>query len=357
MNSRFVIFLIFCSLTIIAKNRIEAATNSSGGLDSTNTGAGCSINNGSVFVPANTTVADDTWWYLCTGESWLAKGCVVNGERYNVGDTFFGYLNEFYGRCEALEGKYIRATVLGCIDVNNKTIEPGHSYVADPLFWANCTSTKQIVSTPDLGNITLDIIGRKIVGCNDGSEDIIPNEGTFVQVTNDGPLLAGVGLVCKIQGSFPQVQPQVCVVANNSQTDEAYVGLADHCYGKLHKFVFYCTINGEEDLKNGTAVYGWEIGWNLSTVDFISYLKTNGFRDCINEPSHTPQTENITVSNLSGGRKKRENINFDTLEDENIITASRIKRSSASFPDSKYSMAYSKFTLMKKSEKLDTYAK
>jgi len=334
-------------------NAIQAASNISD--------SGCSINNGTVMVPADTTVADDTWWYLCTGDSWLAKGCVVNGERYNVGESFFGYLNEFYGRCDAVEGKYIRATVLGCIDVNNQTIEPGRTYVADPLFWANCTSTKQEVPTPDLGNITLDIIGRKIVGCNDGSDEIIPDDGTFVQVTNDGPLLAGVGLVCKIQGSFPQVQPQVCVVANNSQTDEAYVGLSDHCYGKLQKFVFYCTINGEEDQANGTAIYGWEIGWNISTTEFLSYLKSNGFRDCINEPSHTPQTQNITVSTSSqsapsvlGERKKRhiENLNLDTL-DENEILASRIKRATSASNAASDLYAYSKFKILHKTDQLN----
>lgn len=147
--------------SLLSRISFGQASNRSSSNSSESSGGGCSINNGSVIVPANTTVADDTWWYLCTGSSWLAQGCVINGQRYNVGETFFGYLNEFYGRCEALEGKYIRATVLGCVDVNNRTVDPGHTYVADPLFWANCTSTKQQVTTPDLGNITLDVsLGR-----------------------------------------------------------------------------------------------------------------------------------------------------------------------------------------------------
>jgi len=329
-------FVYFCVFHVQAKPKANSED------------SGCSINNGSVIVPANTTVADDTWWYLCTGSNWIAKGCVVNGKRYDVGEKFFGYLNEFFGRCEILEGKYIRATVLGCIDVNNQTVDPGHTFIADPLFWANCTATKQSVPTPDVGNVTLDIIGRKIVGCNDGSSDIIPDEGTFVQVTNDGPLQAGVGLVCKIQGSFPQVQPQVCVVANNSDTDEAYIGLADHCFGTLQKFVFYCTIAGEEDAANDTAVYGWEIGWNISTKQFISNLKATGFRDCINEPTKKQQEAGNKLPTKRQKREVREP-NFDSLVEEGMIISARVKRSPGSNSFAEI-VARSKFTSLRKSD-------
>lgn len=88
---------------------------------------------------------------------------MVKGKQILIGDTFFGYMNEFWGRCEMLGTSFIRRRLKGCIDHKGTPVRPGMHYLTDPLFWAFCSDTKKVVDVPGEGKISINVrLPRKL---------------------------------------------------------------------------------------------------------------------------------------------------------------------------------------------------
>jgi len=154
----------------------------------------------------------------------------------------------------------------------------------------------------------LDVIGRQVIGCNDGTYDIIKPYDNFAEMKIEEPLIAGLGLICRLDGPFPMVQPVVCLIANSSK-DLTYVVVGSQCYSHLHEYLYYCDIQNR-DFHNGTVEYSWEIGWNISTPEYLAFLKSKSFHDCENQStSPSPHIKNTTATAPPAVRHKR--YNFD----------------------------------------------
>lgn len=116
---------------------------------------GCD-NNGTI-VAAGTIVEDNNWWYVCNKSRWRIVGCMINGKRFSVGDTFFGHLGEFWGRCDLLGSSYIRRHLQGCVDYKGNPVKPGTAYLSDALFWSMCSGTRQLYYIPSEGTIAINV--------------------------------------------------------------------------------------------------------------------------------------------------------------------------------------------------------
>jgi len=265
--------------------------------------------NGSVVVDSGVTTQDEDWWYACSRSRWRAAGCVVNNRRYAVGQTFSGYQNDFWGKCEKLGPNYLRRHLYGCVDYKGRLVEPGETYLIDSLFWANCSSHNTTTEVVGLGNVTLNGVRRQIVGCNDGTDEPVPNNEEFLEIGDETSGL-GVALQCRLSGNeeWPQVVPVACIIGNETNRNE-FVGLSNGCYETFGSTVYFCSITGKVDVNrlennrlNGTWRYNWQLSWNTTSDETVKHLETQGFLRCpadAEEDQAGPQP-----TRQKGGKKK-----------------------------------------------------
>jgi hypothetical protein len=270
--------------------------------------------NGSVVVDSGVTTQDEDWWYACSRSRWRAAGCVVNGRRYAVGQTFSGYQNDFWGKCEKLGPNYLRRHLYGCVDYKGRLVEPGEQYLIDSLFWANCSSHNTTTEVVGLGNVTLNGVRRQIIGCNDGTDEPVPNGEEFLEIGDESSGL-GVALQCRLSGSeeWPQVVPVACIIGNETNRNE-FVGLSNGCFETFGSTVYYCSIQGKIDVSrldnnrlNGTWRYNWQLSWNNTSPETIKKLEDDGFLRCPADDADLDQQQSgPTPARQKGGNKKKE---------------------------------------------------
>jgi len=177
------------------------------------------------------------------------------------------------------------------------------------LFWANCSSHNTTTEVAGLGNVTLNGVRRQIVGCNDGTDEPVPNNEEFLEIGDETSGL-GVALQCRLSGNeeWPQVVPVACIIGNETNRNE-FVGLSNGCYETFGSTVYYCSIQGKVDVSrldnnrlNGTWRYNWQLSWNTTSEDTLKHLEGQGFLRCPAESEEDPSGSQ--TARQKGGKKK-----------------------------------------------------
>ena len=118
---------------------------------------GCLFN--TTLIKAGETGQDVEWWYTCTKSRWLISGCVVNGQRFRVGDTFQLLTRQgvFWGKCEKIDQYHYMRQPYGCVDAFGKNVDNGQQFQMNQLFWGTCSVNKTTTNAPEIGSVQVNV--------------------------------------------------------------------------------------------------------------------------------------------------------------------------------------------------------
>jgi len=270
---------------------------------------GCLFN--TTLIKPGETGQDVEWWYTCTKSRWLISGCVVNGQKYRVGDVFQLLTRQgiFWGKCEKIDQYHYMRQPYGCVDAFGKNIDNGQTFQMNQLFWGVCSVNKTTTKAPEIGTVQVNDVKWRIAGCNDGSTKVVRDGQEFVWIIDPFRLL-GVQIKCRVpkkENEWPDIKPTACVVnvPSNSTAQNApptFKVLRNKCYTAADKLVYYCTITPKTttvppDLVGKIST--WDDDWLLNitdnTADEVGKLKTTGFTECTEVPKVQPVLPKIPL--------------------------------------------------------------
>jgi hypothetical protein len=277
---------------------------------------GCLFNG--TLIKQGETGQDPEWWYTCTKSRWLISGCVINGQRYKLGDTFQLLTRQgiFWGKCEKLDQYHYMRQPYGCVDKDGKNIDNGQRFQMNQLFWGVCSLNKTTTKAPEVGSVTVNDVKWKITGCNDGSQKQINDGQEFIWIIDPFRLL-GVQIKCQLpkkENEWPDIKPTACVVnvpsnsatpaaaATSSSAQPIFKVLRHKCYSPIDKLLYYCTITPKATTVPPQLVgkiSTWDEDWLLNitdnTADELKTLKSKGFSECTESPKTPPVVPKIPL--------------------------------------------------------------